>query len=100
MSKLIEWIKKVIKWLFSSNRMYHILIGLQAAVVGTIICAVEVAIALEGKDCQYDKKNANLPPWKWSYEHWDWIDFACTVFGGLIGQAVQLAIVIPIIMNH
>lgn len=84
-------------WLKESNRIYHFWIGLLSALFGTIIGTLEVAVAMEGKDCQADKINQNLPPWKWNYMAWDWKDFAATLLGGIIGQALQIIIILLII---
>lgn len=81
------------KWLKESNRIYHLLIGFLSALFGTIIGAIEVACAMEGKDCQADRDNRGLPPWKWSYKNWDWLDWTATVLGGVLGQALQLLII-------
>lgn len=85
------------KWLIESNRLYHVAIGFIAAIFGTIIGAIEVATAMEGKDCHHAIENAGLPPWKWSFRCFDWLDWTATVWGGLIGQAVQIGIAILIL---
>lgn len=83
-------------WITESNRLYHLAIGFVAALFGTLIGAIEVACAMEGKDCHHDKINAGLPPWKWHFRSWDWLDFSATVLGGVVGQAVQLLIIMLI----
>ena len=85
-------------WLSVSNRKYHLLIGFLSALFGTIIGAAEVACALEGKDCQKDKVNTNLPPWKWNYRSWDWKDWWATMLGGILGQVVQIGIILLFIL--
>lgn len=84
------------KWIRESNRIYHLLIGFLSALFGTIIGTVEVACAMEGKDCQGDPGNRGLPPWKWTYRRWDWLDFLATMLGGLVGQALQVGIALLI----
>lgn len=86
-------------WLKESNRPYHILIGIIAALFGTIIGAAEVACALEGKDCQHDKDNAGKKPWDWSFKCWDWLDWLATMIGGAIGQAGQALVIYLIYTN-
>lgn len=76
-----------------SNRPYHRWIGFVAAFFGTIIGAAEVATAMEGKDCQHDKINDGLPPWKWNYRSWDWKDWWSTIWGGVFGQAAQIGVI-------
>lgn len=87
-------------WITKSNRPYHALIGIISALFGTIIGALEVAIALEGKDCQADALNKGLPPWKWSFRKWDWLDWLATMIGGMVGQAIQIGVVFIVISQH
>ena len=87
------------KWLNKSNRIYHLLIGIIAAFFGTIIGAAEVACAMEGKDCQYDKDNAGKKPWNWDFKCWDWLDWTATMIGGVIGQAFQILLIYLLIKN-
>lgn len=82
------------KWIEDSNRPYHVLIGFVAALFGTIIGAIEVACALEGKDCQGDPMNQNVPFRRWTWRRWDWKDFWATVIGGVLGQVVQVGIIL------
>lgn len=51
--------------------------------VFTILCVIGVASGLEFKDTQYGGK-------------WDWIDWLCTIAGGIIGQAIQAVILLII----
>lgn len=87
-------------WLKKSNRPYHLLIGFLSALFGTIIGAVEVACALEGKDCQHDPINNGKKPWQWNFQSWDWLDFLATVLGGIVGQALQVLIIYLIIKQQ
>lgn len=82
------------KWLKESNRLYHVGIGFFAAMVGTIIAAMLVAGAMEGKDCQGDPDNQGKPLRQWTWRKWDWKDFFATVIGGVGGQVVQIGIVL------
>lgn len=76
--------KKVIAWLKNSNRSKHIGGGV---VIGALAdddyCAayagVGVAAALELKDRLWGGK-------------WDWIDFALTVAGVVVGRLIRIAI--------
>lgn len=81
------------KWITESNRIYHVWIGYFSALIGTIIGAIEVACSLESKDCQYDRDNNGLPPWKWDFKKWDWLDWTSTVLGGILGQITQIIII-------
>ncbi len=76
--------KKVIEWLKQSNRLKHIdggvIIGLGA---DDDYCAayagIGVAAALELKDKLWGGK-------------WDWIDFALTLAGVVVGRLIRIAI--------
>lgn len=70
--------KKLIRWIMASNRYKHLLGGLFiGALAGSDYCAayagIGVAAALELKDKQ------------WGGE-WDWMDFALTVAGVVVGR--------------
>lgn len=80
-------------WITESNRQYHLFIGIASALIGTVIGAILVAAAMEGKDCQSDPWNEGIVPWKWNWRKWDWLDFLATIVGGLVGQGLQLIIV-------
>lgn len=80
-------------WIKESNRPWNLKIGFWSAFFGTIIAAIEVAIALEGKDCQKDEYNQGVSPWYWNWRNWDWLDFWATIIGGIGGQITQLAII-------
>lgn len=71
-------------WLTESNRQYHFLYAIPVALVLTILCAIGVASGMEFKDKQYGNK-------------WDWLDWFATVLGGLVGQIIQLVIVLCLI---
>lgn len=87
-------------WITESNRLYHVFIGYFSALFGTIIAAIEVAGAMEGKDCQHDRDNAGKKPWDWSFKCWDWGDWTCTaVIGGILGQATQILLIYLIVKN-
>jgi hypothetical protein len=77
------------KWsLKNSNHLYHLIIGIYAGLSSTILGAINVASALEGKDLQYNN---------WNLKSWDWIDWTWTVIGGILGQIIQLIILYKII---
>lgn len=71
-------------WLTESNRQYHFLYAIPIALVLTILCAIGVASGMEFKDKQYRNK-------------WDWLDWLATVLGGLVGQIIQLIILLCLI---
>ena len=68
------------KWMHESNRMRHFLYAIPIGLVFTILCVLGCASGMEFKDLQWGGK-------------WDWLDWAATMLGGLVGQAIQLFIV-------
>ena len=69
-----------------SNRYKHLIGGAVLGVTLTVLCALGCAGGMEFKDRQWGG-------------HWDWVDFACTVVGGVIGQTIQILIVYAIFHN-
>jgi len=68
--------KRLFNWLAESNRWKHLLGGIMVglcglSVYGAIYGSCVAASCLELKDKLYGKK-------------WDWIDWICTVIGGLL----------------
>lgn len=76
--------KKIIDWLKASNRWKHLCGGFVLGLFLTVLCSLGCAGGMEFKDRQWGGR-------------WDWIDFALTVAGGLIGQAVQVLVIYLII---
>lgn len=71
-------------WITESNRNKHFLYAIPAGLFGTILFVLGIAIGLELKDKLYGNK-------------WDWLDLLATIFGGLIGQIIQIIIIILIL---
>lgn len=78
-----------------SNRDKHFYLAIPVGFILTILCAIGVAIGLEFKDCHYANGSAPLKDWNWS--SWDWQDFMWTVLGGLVGQTIQVGVIVLII---
>lgn len=66
------------------TRWQHFLYAIPIAVAFTLLCVLGAASALEFKD------------WQWGGTP-DWKDWACTMLGGVVGQLIQVAIVLLII---
>lgn len=64
-----------------SNRNKHFLYAIPIGLILTILCAIGVAAGMEFKDKMYGNK-------------WDWKDFGFTVLGGLVGQILQILLII------
>lgn len=63
------------------TRRKHFLLAIPIGLVFTLLCVLGVASGMEFKDRQCGGR-------------WDWLDWLCTMFGGLVGQAVQIVIII------
>lgn len=68
-------------WLLESNRQKHFLYAIPVGLIFTILCVLGVASGMEFKDKQYGNK-------------WDWLDWIATILGGLIGQILQVLIIL------
>lgn len=71
-------------WLTESNRERHLLYAIPAALVGTILFAVGLAVGMEFKDKMYGNQ-------------FDWLDIAATLIGGAVGQIFQILILLLIL---
>lgn len=70
-------------WLLESNRKKHLLYAIPAAFIGTILYSTGLAFGMEFKDKQYGGK-------------FDWLDIAATEIGGLVGQTLQIVLILII----
>lgn len=68
-------------WLTESNRQHHFLYAIPIGLILTILCVIGVASGMEFKDKQYGNQ-------------WDWLDWSATILGGLVGQILQLLILL------
>lgn len=68
-------------WLKESNRLKHLLYAIPIGLVLTILGAIGCAFGLEFKDRQYGNE-------------FDWLDIAATLIGGLIGQILQIILIL------
>lgn len=67
--------------LFEDNtRFEHFIVGIQTAVVFTILCTLGAMTAAEWKDRAWGGL-------------WDWKDWACGMLGGLLGQLIQAGVI-------
>ena len=84
--RFIENLKKnTIMGLFKDKtRWQHFKYAIPIGLVFTILCVLGVASGMEFKDEKYGNK-------------WDWGDWTCTMMCGMVGQALQVAIILLII---
>ena len=71
-------------WLRESNRLKHLGYAIPCGILGTILFVTGLALGMEFKDKQWGGK-------------WDWLDIAATLIGGIIGQLIQILIIILIL---
>lgn len=71
-------------WITESNRDKHLLYAIPIGLVFTILAVLGCAFGMEFKDWQYGNK-------------FDWLDAIATIIGGLIGQAIQVGIILLIL---
>ena len=71
-------------WLQESNRPKHLLYAIPIGLLFTILCVIGVASGMEFKDKQYEGK-------------WDWLDWIATIIGGIVGQVLQIGLILLLI---
>lgn len=71
-------------WVTKSNRMKHFSYAIPIGLIFTILCVLGCAFGMEFKDKQNGGK-------------FDWLDIAATMLGGLVGQIIQIVIILLII---
>ena len=72
--------EKLKKSFLESNRWKHFTYAITIGLVFSILCVLGVSSGMEYKDYAYKNK-------------WDWVDWTYTMLGGLIGQLLQLLII-------
>ena len=71
-------------WLKESNRIKHLLYAIPIGTVFTILAILGCAFGMEFKDKQYGNT-------------FDWLDIAATMIGGVIGQILQIIIILLVL---
>lgn len=72
------------KWLKESNRTKHLLYAIPIGFICTILAVFGCAFGMEFKDKQWGGK-------------FDWLDIAATMIGGVIGQLLQIILILLLI---
>ena len=72
------------KRLKKSNRDKHLIYAIPCGLIGTLLFVLGLAIGMEFKDKQWGGK-------------FDYLDLLATLIGGLIGQTIQILILISIL---
>lgn len=68
-------------WIKESNRPKHLLYAIPIGMIFSILAVLGCAFGMEFKDKQYGNK-------------FDWLDIAATMIGGLIGQIIQILVIL------
>ena len=68
-------------WLKESNRQKHLLYAIPIGLVFTILAVLGYAFGMEFKDKEYGNQ-------------WDWLDWAATMLGGMVGQLIQIIMIL------
>lgn len=84
------------KWLKESNRWKHLVGVMVVSMVGTLLMGIGCIAGMEFKDCHHSYGNAGKPLREWDWSAWDWLDCAAGLLGGIIGQDIQLMIILLI----
>ena len=71
-------------WLKESNRYKHLLYAIPIGLILTILAVIGCAFGMEFKDYQYGNK-------------FDWLDILATLIGGIIGQILQVLLLILVL---
>lgn len=72
------------QWLKESNRLKHLLYAIPIGLILTILAVIGCAFGMEFKDWQYGNK-------------FDWLDILATLIGGVIGQVLQVLLLILVL---
>ncbi|MCQ2298742.1 MAG: hypothetical protein MJZ81_01260 [Bacteroidales bacterium] len=86
----------MMEWMKESNRMKHLVGVLAVSAVGTLLMGLGCIGGMEFKDCHHSGDNAKRPLREWDWSAWDWKDVWAGVIGGVLGQVLQLMVVMVI----
>lgn len=85
------------KWLKESNRWKHLVGVMVVSMFGTLLMGIGCIAGMELKDVHHSYGNDGKPLREWNWSAWDWLDCAAGLLGGLIGQGIQLMVILLII---
>ena len=85
------------KWLKESNRWKHLVGVMVVSMFGTLLMGIGCIAGMEFKDVHHRYGNDGKPLREWNWSAWDWLDCAAGLLGGLIGQGIQLMVILLII---
>ena len=85
------------KLLKESNRRKHLVGVMVVSMFGTLLMGIGCIAGMEFKDVHHSYGNDGKPLREWNWSAWDWLDCAAGLLGGLIGQGIQLMVILLII---
>lgn len=77
-----------------SMRMF--VISAAFALLFGIGSSLGLSVCSEFKNCQYDPVNAERPIKDFDWSKWSWTNFGTFMAGGILGEAIRCAILIPL----
>lgn len=83
--------KKYFKWLLESNRPKHLLVGFVIGLFLGLSAAFTAAASAEMKDWLWNGKRGGTFGWIRG-NGFDWLDFAATIIGGLVGFGIRFLV--------
>lgn len=83
--------EKYFKWLRESNRPKHIIVGFLIGLAFGFDGAFVAAASAETKDWLWNGARGGKLGWLKGND-FDWLDFAATILGGIIGALIRLLI--------
>lgn len=83
--------KKYLNWMRESNRPKHIIVGFLIGLAFGLNCAFVAATTAEMKDWLWNGAKRGWLGWL-EGNGFDWLDFAATMIGGVIGALLRLLI--------
>lgn len=86
--KQTSWFAKqswIPQWLRESNRESHFIISIYASLILTIIFSLGLGLGMEYKDKMHN-------------DNWDNLDLLATILGGVVGQIIQIIIILIAIL--
>ncbi len=84
------------KWLKESNRWKHLVGIMVVSMFGTLLMGIGCIGGMEFKDVHHANGDSK-PMREWDWSAWDWLDCAAGLLGALIGQDIQILIILLIV---
>lgn len=83
------------RWLQESNRWKHLVGIFVVSFLGTLLMGIGCIGGMEFKDVHHANGDSK-PMRQWDWSAWDWLDCLAGLIGGILGQALQLLVILII----